>query len=133
MFAMKNEREHVAFLAYSHTNFYFLPHKKKMLSKELLKKVTRTSVRSMATGKDVKFGIDARNSMLAGVERLADAVSVTLGPKGRCAIIEQSFGAPKVTKDGVTVAKAIDFEDKFENLGASLVKQVASKTNGKSF
>ena len=67
--------------------------------------------------------------MLAGVERLADAVTVTLGPKGRCAIIEQSFGAPKVTKDGVTVAKAIDFEDKFENLGASLVKQVASKTN----
>ena len=100
-----------------------------MLSKELLKKVTRTTVRGMSSGKDVKFGIDARNAMLAGVERLADAVTVTLGPKGRCAIIEQSFGAPKVTKDGVTVAKAIDFEDKFENLGASLVKQVASKTN----
>jgi len=100
-----------------------------MLSKEILKKVTRTSVRGMATGKDVKFGLEARNAMLAGVERLADAVTATLGPKGRTAIIEQSFGAPKVTKDGVTVAKAIDFEDKFENLGASLVKQVASKTN----
>jgi chaperonin GroEL len=67
--------------------------------------------------------------MLAGVNKLADAVEVTLGPKGRNVVIEQSFGAPKITKDGVTVARAIEFEDKFENIGAQLVRQVASKTN----
>lgn len=79
--------------------------------------------------KDVKFGVDARASMLAGVDRLADAVQVTLGPKGRNAVLDQSFGPPKITKDGVTVAKHIEFEDKFENMGAMLVRQVASKTN----
>jgi len=79
--------------------------------------------------KDVRFGVDARARMLAGVDRLADAVQVTLGPKGRNVVIEQSYGAPKITKDGVTVAKAIEFKDRFENMGASLVKQVASRTN----
>src|SRR6185295_14960939 len=67
--------------------------------------------------------------MLAGVNKLADAVQVTLGPKGRNVIIDQTYGAPKITKDGVTVAKAIDLADRYENLGAQLVKQVASKAN----
>merc|ERR1719479_556389 len=67
--------------------------------------------------------------MLEGCNRLADAVAVTMGPKGRNVVIEQSFGAPKVTKDGVTVAKAVDLKDKAENIGAALIKQVASKTN----
>merc|ERR1719198_2684395 len=88
----------------------------------------RTSVRHMS-GKDVRFGNEARSSMLEGVNKLADAVQVTLGPKGRNVVIEQSFGGPKITKDGVTVAKAIEFPDKKENIGAQLVRQVASKTN----
>ncbi|KAF8688043.1 hypothetical protein HU200_042460 [Digitaria exilis] len=79
--------------------------------------------------KDIKFGIQARALMLRGVEELADAVKVTMGPKGRTVIIEQSFGAPKVTKDGVTVAKSIEFSDRAKNVGASLVKQVANATN----
>merc|ERR1719421_384496 len=86
------------------------------------------AVRHMS-GKDVRFGNDARALMLEGVNRLADAVQVTLGPKGRNVVIEQSFGAPKITKDGVTVAKAIEFKDKYHNLGAQLVRQVANKTN----
>lgn len=81
------------------------------------------------SGKDIKFGVDGRAAMLNGVNLLADAVQVTLGPKGRNAIIAQPYGAPKITKDGVTVAKSIDFEDAFENMGAQLVKSVASKTN----
>lgn len=81
------------------------------------------------SGKDIKFGVDGRAAMLKGVNLLADAVQVTLGPKGRNAIIAQPYGAPKITKDGVTVAKSIDFEDQFENMGAQLVKSVASKTN----
>ena len=115
--------------------------------------VLRTAVRHM--GKDVRFGVDARALMLQGVDKLADAVQVpltplavrpcmwpflcdtggrrpaqvTLGPKGRNVVIEQSFGAPKITKDGVTVAKAIEFADKHQNIGAQLVRQVASKTN----
>lgn len=80
-------------------------------------------------GKDIRFGTDARTLMLEGCEKLADAVQVTLGPKGRNVIIDQSFGAPKITKDGVTVAKSIEFSDRYTNMGASLVKQVASKTN----
>lgn len=80
-------------------------------------------------GKDIKFGTEARAQMLKGVEKLADAVQVTLGPKGRNVIIDQSFGAPKITKDGVTVAKSIEFKDKYLNMGSQLVKQVASKTN----
>ncbi|XP_042415772.1 chaperonin CPN60-2, mitochondrial-like [Zingiber officinale] len=79
--------------------------------------------------KDIRFGVDARALMLKGVEDLADAVKVTMGPKGRNVVIEQSFGAPKVTKDGVTVAKSIEFKDKIKNVGASLVKQVANATN----
>jgi len=79
--------------------------------------------------KDIRFGVDARARMLAGVDRLADAVQVTLGPKGRNVVIEQSFGAPKVTKDGVTVAKAIELEDPVENLGALLVRQVGFFTS----
>ena len=79
--------------------------------------------------KDVKFGVESRAMMLQGCDQLADAVQVTMGPKGRNVVIEQSFGAPKITKDGVTVAKNIEFSDRFMNLGASLVKQVASATN----
>jgi len=79
--------------------------------------------------KDVRFDTDARNKMLKGVNILADAVKVTLGPKGRNVVIEKSFGAPRITKDGVSVAKEIELEDKFENMGAQMVKEVASRTN----
>ena len=79
--------------------------------------------------KDVKFGVTARDKMLRGVDILADAVKVTLGPKGRNVIIEKSFGAPRITKDGVTVAKEIELADKFENMGAQMLREVASKTN----
>ncbi|XP_009616503.1 chaperonin CPN60-2, mitochondrial [Nicotiana tabacum] len=79
--------------------------------------------------KDIRFGVEARAMMLQGVEELADAVKVTMGPKGRNVVIEQSWGAPKVTKDGVTVAKSVEFKDKIKNVGASLVKQVANATN----
>ncbi|MEN3951428.1 chaperonin GroEL [Iodidimonas sp. SYSU 1G8] len=79
--------------------------------------------------KEVKFGADARQRMLRGVDILADAVKVTLGPKGRNVVIDKSFGAPKITKDGVTVAKEIELLDKFENMGAQMVREVASKTN----
>ncbi|WP_281017431.1 MULTISPECIES: chaperonin GroEL [unclassified Minwuia] len=79
--------------------------------------------------KDVKFGTDARAKMLRGVDILADAVKVTLGPKGRNVVIEKSFGSPRITKDGVTVAKEIELKDKFENMGAQMVREVASRTN----
>jgi chaperonin GroEL len=79
--------------------------------------------------KDVKFSTDARDRMLKGVNILADAVKVTLGPKGRNVVIEKSFGAPRITKDGVSVAKEIELSDKFENMGAQMVKEVASRTN----
>ena len=79
--------------------------------------------------KEVKFGTDARDRMLKGVNVLADAVKVTLGPKGRNVVIDKSFGAPRITKDGVSVAKEIELSDKFENMGAQLVKEVASRTN----
>jgi chaperonin GroEL len=79
--------------------------------------------------KEVRFGSDAREKMLRGVDILADAVKVTLGPKGRNVVIEKSFGAPRITKDGVTVAKEIELADKFENMGAQMVREVASKTN----
>ena len=79
--------------------------------------------------KDVRFSSDARDRMLRGVDILANAVKVTLGPKGRNVVIEKSFGAPRITKDGVTVAKEIELEDKFENMGAQMVREVASKTN----
>ncbi|MFT4078371.1 chaperonin GroEL [Rhodomicrobium sp.] len=79
--------------------------------------------------KEVRFGQDARDRLLRGVDILADAVKVTLGPKGRNVVIDKSFGAPRITKDGVTVAKEIELEDKFENMGAQMVREVASKTN----
>jgi chaperonin GroEL len=80
-------------------------------------------------GKDIKFGTEARALMLQGCEMLADAVQVTLGPRGRNVVLDRSFGTPKITKDGVTVAKDIEFSNRYHNIGASLVKQVASKTN----
>src|ERR687889_88918 len=79
--------------------------------------------------KDVKFSSDARDRMLRGVDILADAVKVTLGPKGRNVVMEKSFGAPRISKDGVTVAKEIELHDKFENMGAQMVREVASKTS----
>jgi chaperonin GroEL len=79
--------------------------------------------------KEVKFSGDAREKMLRGVDTLANAVKVTLGPKGRNVVIEKSFGAPRITKDGVTVAKEIELDDKFENMGAQMVREVASKTS----
>src|SRR6478672_8328444 len=79
--------------------------------------------------KDVKFSVDARDRMLRGVDILANAVKVTLGPKGRNVVLDKSFGAPRITKDGVTVAKEIELADKFENMGAQMVREVASKTN----
>src|SRR6516164_6241623 len=79
--------------------------------------------------KDVKFSGDARERMLRGVETLANALKVTLGPKGRNVVLEKSFGAPRITKDGVTVAKEIELDDKFENMGAQMLREVASKTS----
>ena len=84
---------------------------------------SKLQVRGFA--KDVKFGVDARVRLLAGVDRLADAVQVTLGPKGRNVALDQSYGPPKITKDGVTVAKHVELKDKFENMGANLVRQVS--------
>src|SRR5881397_1125026 len=79
--------------------------------------------------KEVRFSVDARDRMLRGVDILANAVKVTLGPKGRNVVMEKSFGAPRITKDGVTVAKEIELADKFENMGAQMVREVASKQN----
>src|SRR5213596_166543 len=79
--------------------------------------------------KEVRFSGDARQRMLRGVNTLADAVKVTLGPKGRNVVIDKAFGAPLITKDGVTVAKAIELHDRFENMGAQMVKEVASRTS----
>src|ERR671934_1198484 len=82
--------------------------------------------------KEIVYEASARNYILAGVNALADAVKVTLGPKGRNVVIEKSFGSPVITKDGVTVAKEIELEDKFENMGAQMVKEVASRTSDKA-
>ena len=79
--------------------------------------------------KDVRFGENARNKMVSGVNILSNAVKITLGPKGRNVVLERSFGAPTITKDGVSVAKEIELKDKFENMGAQMVKEVASKTS----
>ena len=79
--------------------------------------------------KEVKFGVDARTLLLRGVDTLANAVKVTLGPKGRNVVLDKSYGAPRITKDGVTVAKDISLSDKFENMGAQLVREVASKAS----
>ena len=84
------------------------------------------------SAKEVLFDVKAREKLARGVDKLANAVKVTLGPKGRNVAIEKSFGAPVITKDGVTVAKEIELDDKFENMGAQLVKEVASKTPGTS-
>ena len=80
------------------------------------------------TAKDVRFGPDARDRMMRGIDVLANAVKITLGPKGRNVVLERSYGAPRITKDGVTVAKEIELSDRFENLGAQLIRSVASKT-----
>ncbi|RUP27165.1 hypothetical protein BC936DRAFT_138752 [Jimgerdemannia flammicorona] len=85
--------------------------------------------RLYSTHKELKFGVEGRAALLKGVDILAKAVAVTLGPKGRHVLIEQSYGSPKITKDGVTVAKSIVLQDRFENLGARLVQDVANKTN----
>ena len=82
--------------------------------------------------KDIKFGTDARAKMLKGVEILAKTVKVTLGPKGRNVVLDKSYGAPKITKDGVSVAKEVELSDKFENMGAQLIKEVAQKTADKA-
>src|SRR5678816_4175141 len=79
--------------------------------------------------KEVRFSADARERMLRGVDILANAVKITLGPKGRNVVIDKAYGAPRTTKDGVTVAKEIELEDKFENMGAQMMREVASKTN----
>lgn len=102
-----------------------------MMFRQLAKASRNASIGQIrkASGKDVKFGIEGRALMLQGVDLLADAVQVTLGPKGRNVILDQSFGPPKITKDGVTVAKHIEFKCRFQNMGAQLVRQVASKTN----
>ena len=81
------------------------------------------------SAKKISYGSDARDQMIAGVDALANAVKVTLGPKGRNVILDKSFGAPRVTKDGVSVAKEIELRDKFENMGAQMVKEVASKSS----
>jgi len=92
------------------------------------KSLGSTPVRHFSA-KDIRFGIEARGLILEGVNKLAEAVQVTLGPKGRNVVIEQPWGAPKVTKDGVTVAKGIEFADRYHNIGAQMVRSVASKTN----
>src|SRR5690625_3514496 len=79
--------------------------------------------------KDIKFSKDARDGLERGIKKLADTVKVTLGPKGRNVVLDKSYGAPTITNDGVTIAKDIEFEDRFENMGAQLVKEVATKTN----
>ena len=79
--------------------------------------------------KDIKYGVEARNALLIGIDKLADTVKVTLGPKGRNVVLDKKFGSPLITNDGVTIAKEIELEDAFENMGAQLVKEVATKTN----
>src|ERR1043165_4952240 len=81
------------------------------------------------TAKEVRFSVDARDRMLRGIDTLAHAVRVTLGPKGRNVVLDKSYGAPRITKDGVTVAKEIELDDKFENMGAQMVREVASRTS----
>ena len=107
------------------------------ISKTLLKKAPSSQSlyklsQAYFAGKDIRFGTEARQLMLKGCDDLANAVQVTLGPRGRNVILDQTFGNPKITKDGVTVAKAIEFEDRYHNMGASLVKQVANQTNDRA-
>jgi chaperonin GroEL len=100
-----------------------------LLNGHVLKNVPQIWKRHLATSKIVHLGVDGRSLMLRGVNKMTDAVAVTLGPKGRTVIIEQPYGSPKITKDGVTVAKSIEFENRMENMGARLVQDVANKTN----
>jgi len=95
----------------------------------LLRGIALRQLQTRTYAKDVRFGSDVRALMLQGVDILADAVAVTMGPKGRNVILEQSWGSPKITKDGVTVAKGIELKDKFQNIGAKLVQDVANNTN----
>src|SRR5262249_1031762 len=90
---------------------------------------SRSEERNQMAAKEVKFSVEARDKMLRGVDILANAVKVTLGPKGRNVVLDKSYGAPRMSKDGVTVAKEIELEDKFENMGAQMVREVASKTS----
>jgi chaperonin GroEL len=94
-----------------------------------LRRVALIQQTQKSFAKDIRFSTDARALMLEGADKLADAVQVTLGPRGRNVIIDRTFGAPKITKDGVTVAKDIEFSDRYMNIGATLIKQVASKVN----
>lgn len=100
-----------------------------LFAKRGIRSLGFTQMRSIGSGKDICFGIEARKRLLEGCDKLADAVQLTLGPKGRNVVLDKSYGAPKITKDGVTVAKEISFSDKYMNIGASLIKEVASKTN----
>src|ERR1700747_824103 len=93
------------------------------------KRIAKRTGETIMSAKEVRFSVDARDKMLRGVDILNNAVKVTLGPKGRNVVLDKSFGAPRVTKDGVTVAKEIELEDKFENMGAQMVREVASKTS----
>lgn len=105
---------------------------KSALSKRVASNPTQVlaaSQRAAFSGKDIKFGTEARALMLEGCDMLADAVQVTLGPRGRNVVLDRTFGVPKITKDGVTVAKDIEFSNRYHNIGANLVKQVASKAN----
>jgi len=96
-------------------------------TKKSLTKISKKNFSS--SGKDIKFGADARKSVLVGINKIADAVETTLGPRGRNVAIESTYGSPKITKDGVTVAKNIEFSEKYENIGAQLIRSVANKTN----
>lgn len=100
-----------------------------ILSKSSSRSLTSLPMRSIGSGKEICFGIEARKKLLEGCDKLADAVQLTLGPKGRNVVLDKSYGAPKITKDGVTVAKEINFSNKYMNIGASLIKEVATKTN----
>src|SRR5690606_16692150 len=91
--------------------------------------LSRRNWTNIMSAKEIKFSTDARDRMLRGVELLNNAVKVTLGPKGRNVVIDKAYGAPRITKDGVTVAREIELSDKFENMGAQMVREVASKTN----
>src|SRR5438477_857835 len=104
-------------------------HQESRLSLDLRSRNPKPNWTNIMSAKEIKFSTDARDRMLRGVDVLANAVKVTLGPKGRNVVIEKSFGAPRITKDGVTVAKEIELDDKFENMGAQMVREVASKTN----
>jgi chaperonin GroEL len=105
-----------------------LVHREGGLGREAKKDFREKEIRIMVA-KEVKFSTEAREKMLRGIDVLANAVRVTLGPKGRNVVLDRSFGAPRITKDGVTVAKEIELEDKFENMGAQMVREVASKTS----